>query len=550
MLPSPQLHGSVAVPTPSVAPKVYQDNQSKDANNKQGIDSMLPTSQPHGSVLSPFLVLPIKYFITSKARMPIISKVSIQCSINPTPLIIVLFYLDLSSEKSGGVKVGMQEKITNLLEGNQKGVVNINNKINMTTQNDTQNMSPVLIEDIDPAAEDSLDYESMEGPELGHSDDEGEVNSGRVEVNALVQQEKGNFVYKEADSMGHFQAATQTMSQVNDGRLRTAGEVSQRSFVSCWSQLSEASMEFRNDVFFSKYPPEILATLLNLMEFMEHDERPLPIDIRQMGALAGKCRAFAKALHYKEMEFEGTLSNRRDANLVAVVVALIHINNQLHQYEVAVGILTYAQQHLGVQWKESWYEMLQIWDDALKAYTDKTSQASSPHLCLDATLARWEELNNLCKEYWMPAELEMAPMWDQMAEYVSRLDMVMKPNSESWEILLLAVIEVVMAPFFRAFLLVRRGKYDEACEYFERARKCLATELAALVLESYERAYNNTVRVQQLSELEEVIEYCTLPPMGNPIVEGRRALFPNMWNERIKGAKRNDEVNFRTSLSE
>ncbi|KAG5585228.1 hypothetical protein H5410_045662 [Solanum commersonii] len=79
-----------------------------------------------------------------------------------------------------------------------------------------------------------------------------------------------------------------------------------------------------------------------------------------------------------------------------------------------------------------------------------------------------------------------------MAEYVSRLDM-----------------------------------YDEACEYFEKARKCLATELVVLV-----------------------VEYCTLLLMGNPIVEGRRALFPNMWNERIKGVKRNDEVNFRTSLSE
>ncbi|KAB2607941.1 hypothetical protein D8674_011109 [Pyrus ussuriensis x Pyrus communis] len=37
--------------------------------------------------------------------------------------------------------------------------------------------------------------------------------------------------------------------------------------------------------------------------------------------------------------------------------------------------------------------------------------------------------------------------------------------------------------FFRALLLVRRGKaqYDEACGYVERARKCLATELAALM---------------------------------------------------------------------
>ncbi|WMV24577.1 hypothetical protein MTR67_017962 [Solanum verrucosum] len=58
------------------------------------------------------------------------------------------------------------------------------------------------------------------------------------------------------------------------------------------------------------------------------------------------------------MEFEGALSNRRDVNPVAVVVALIHINNQLHQYEAAIGILTYAQQHLGVQLKESWLLML------------------------------------------------------------------------------------------------------------------------------------------------------------------------------------------------
>lgn len=34
------------------------------------------------------------------------------------------------------------------------------------------------------------------------------------------------------------------------------------------------------------------------------------------------------------MEFEGALSRKMDANPVAVVEALIHINNQLHQHEV------------------------------------------------------------------------------------------------------------------------------------------------------------------------------------------------------------------------
>ncbi|XP_020699146.1 serine/threonine-protein kinase TOR isoform X1 [Dendrobium catenatum] len=406
--------------------------------------------------------------------------------------------------------------------------------------------------------------------------------------------------------------------QVNDVRLRTAGEASQRStkedwaewmrhfsiellkespspalrtcarlaqlqpsvgrelfaagFASCWVQMNKTSQEqlVRNlkTAFSSQnIPPEILATLLNLIEqaeFMEHEEKPLPIDTRLLGALAEKCRAFAKALHYKEMEFEVARSKKTGTNPVTVVESLIHINNQLHQHEAAIGILTYSQQHLDVQLKESWYEKLQRWDEALKAYTEKASQLSGPPHNLDATLgrmrclaalARWDELSNLCKEQWTASEpaarLEMAPLaasaawnmgeWDQMSEYVSRLD----DGDESK----LRVIGSAAATgdgssngaFFRAVLLVRRRKYDEAREYVERARKCLATELAALVLESYERAYSNMVRVQQLSELEEVIDYCTLP-VANPVADGRKDLIRNMWNERIRGAKRNVEV--------
>jgi FKBP12-rapamycin complex-associated protein len=99
---------------------------------------------------------------------------------------------------------------------------------------------------------------------------------------------------------------------------------------------------------------------------MEHDEKPLPIDTRLLGALAEKvsffiavsvslanfgdlhdrvfllkllnylfqCRAYAKALHYKEMEFEAVCSKKMGANPVTVVESLIHINNQLHQHEV------------------------------------------------------------------------------------------------------------------------------------------------------------------------------------------------------------------------
>ena len=75
--------------------------------------------------------------------------------------------------------------------------------------------------------------------------------------------------------------------------------------------------------FVADVSPEILQTLLNLAEFMEHDPSGgLPIDIPILAELALKCRAYAKALHYKEREH-----NMGGAN--NCVEALISINRKL-----------------------------------------------------------------------------------------------------------------------------------------------------------------------------------------------------------------------------
>ena len=85
----------------------------------------------------------------------------------------------------------------------------------------------------------------------------------------------------------------------------------------------------------------------------------------------------------------------------------------MFRLQAAVGILTYAQQNLDVQLKESWYgltgleffaicdlftmvarfyvfscryEKLQRWDDALKAYTSKAAQATNAQALQEATL--------------------------------------------------------------------------------------------------------------------------------------------------------------------
>lgn len=78
-------------------------------------------------------------------------------------------------------------------------------------------------------------------------------------------------------------------------------------------------------------PQKVVHSLLMLIEFMEQGDKPLPMDIEVLSSAAERFYAFAKALHFKEVEFQSTPG-------VASVDALISINNQLQQPDAAMGI--------------------------------------------------------------------------------------------------------------------------------------------------------------------------------------------------------------------
>ena len=145
--------------------------------------------------------------------------------------------------------------------------------------------------------------------------------------------------------------AVQLLREAPSPALRACADLSQAypplarelfyaAFVSCWFELIDQYQEnlvrsletaFQSETI----PPEILQTLLNLAEFMEHDVEALPIDIRVLAELAQKCRAYAKALHYKELEYETSPTN--------CVEALISINKKLDLPEAALGVLKAVQ---------------------------------------------------------------------------------------------------------------------------------------------------------------------------------------------------------------
>ncbi len=124
------------------------------------------------------------------------------------------------------------------------------------------------------------------------------------------------------------------------------------AFYSCWVELNPQYQQklvhsLETSLLSDSIPPEILQQLLNLAEFMEHDDNQLPIDIRTFGVLAAKCRAFAKALHYKEIEFAQAPEK--------TIEALISINNQLQQPQGEdIWLFVFVRTVVLTQWQRRW----------------------------------------------------------------------------------------------------------------------------------------------------------------------------------------------------
>ncbi|CAB9503979.1 protein kinase mTOR [Seminavis robusta] len=228
-----------------------------------------------------------------------------------------------------------------------------------------------------------------------------------------------------------------------------ARELFSAAFVCCWKELSKPYrmnlIHALETAFAADISPEILQALLNLAGFLEHDpEGGLPIDISILAELALKCRAYAKALHYKEREHR-----MRGAN--SCVEALISINRKLDLHEAALGILKAATmkfeggrpgttspsdefptriarhqshgmfysviwstddvvvnngEHVDLAERESWLAKLGSWTEALAVYEQKLKNNAIDFdailgcmRCLDAS-GEWRGVLELAEKTW------------------------------------------------------------------------------------------------------------------------------------------------------
>ena len=289
-----------------------------------------------------------------------------------------------------------------------------------------------------------------------------------------------------------------------------AKELYNVSFVSCWSILPSDRREQMTKILATaisspKIPVNILQRILSLFEFLEHDRIRLQIDINDLGDLAEKCQAYAKALYYREQEFEEDPSNS--------INNLISLYSSLGQSDAAKGMLVYAKKHLNMEPKMSWYVDLQQWEEALQEFEKiKEDTELSDEMLINKmkclyNLSEWETLledcektlkvNNFSDDEKKKQLVSMAADaalhlndWQKFEVYAEKSDQSIDDKN-----------------FLSALVSLKHGKLEEARQAIIKSREVLDTRVMGLLLESYNRGYDTVLKLQQLLEMEEIIEY-------------------------------------------
>lgn len=295
-------------------------------------------------------------------------------------------------------------------------------------------------------------------------------------------------------------------------------------------------------------PLSVLKMILNLAEFMEHDSQGLQLDIPSLAILAERCNAHAKALYYREFEFNFSPDES--------IESLIALYSALGQPEAAIGMLDFAKNVLCTRVKESWLEALGEWEEAFKGYSSFVPQFKEEFhqnmkdkiRCFDA-LTSWERVIETSEDllaqnvdfgdvaqYAARASIQLGK-WDHLEKYTEKMSSRKEDTN-----------------YFKSIISMSRKDYNSAKVAIKKSRRFLESFLVGLNRQTYQNNYPKLIRLQILSELEEIISYKefieNITPDHNSSdnveimyskarIEARKRNLLELWSDRIEGIEKN-----------
>ena len=345
------------------------------------------------------------------------------------------------------------------------------------------------------------------------------------------------------------------------------------AFVSCYFDLTEKHRlemldAVKKALQAENLPAEVLQPLLNLAEYMERCDRSVGsskaasimssfVPPQQLAVLAERCQLYAKALHYHEasvrqietsMQKFGTGESWPEemrSSCLEECRSLVHINNCLELPESSEGLLKYIQKHNldeGGGLTADMYVNLGWWEKAYKCYEEEAAQSSTPQLvvgmfrCLDQ-MGDWPRLLELAGLHWgnQDVKKQVAPMVGHAAWLMSKWDLMAEATDvmpETAQGMRGSASHIsTTGQFYRAVLAFRHGDLDLGQKHISKCRELMDRDLSTQLTESYSRAYELVVCLQQLSELEEVFEYSSAS-------SERQAVRRSVWEKRLRKMNR------------
>ena len=254
-----------------------------------------------------------------------------------------------------------------------------------------------------------------------------------------------------------------------------------------------------------KTPNDILLAILNLAEFIERENGNIVfIDFYKLGCVAYKCKAFAKALFYKESDF----INKNDYENFELLIELYY---EVKLPESAIGLLKLAKKNNndnGSIFTDDycWYIKLHKYNEALniiKKLIDNDDNKKNNKeikrdiiICLEG-LCDWEELlnqneniDNLEYDFILAkASLNMSE-WDLLKQYTNEINKKSNIDKD----FLLKDDNFFDYNLYNAITFIHENNFNEAKNFIEKAKNDIFSKIKSLLLESFVRGYDCLVK--------------------------------------------------------
>lgn len=295
-------------------------------------------------------------------------------------------------------------------------------------------------------------------------------------------------------------------------------ELFKPAFAIVWSQFNETEKTdiLRNfDIIISnptKISIQVLKEILELIEFMSHDNTEgLNLDVSKLADLAIKCLTLPKAIYFKELEFQH--------NPEKAIEGLVGLYSQTNFKAAAEGLIKYAQKEFKMSVKVKWIEALGTWNKELlesKGFTEKESNESLKNqVKLHSALSQWNFVKQKVLDIVKKADpenlkkkkdLNFENVSEETKKLIGTYFCKASFHLKEWkpiEIYKDYIEDPFDKEFYKCVVLISKEKYKDAKLCVDNMHNIFMKEINTF--DDYRGSYNKLVKLQQISELNEII---------------------------------------------